>query len=276
MIAMYPIDQVREYVDRARKQEADARQQLNEAEYATAFWSKLLDLLSTGHHGQILLALRGGEEYTRRLRESGELACQIIEEVQSEAEKHAKKEASTFVQNFPNALREAGLEADPASRHPLYTLKKGFVRVEIDERMFTAKVKPRDGKEIVLGIDVAPLVSTLQAEVSRIFDRKQNHEVFLTNLYRAYKAALASEERAEGDELPLRKITKRLSKNRKHFAYDEFNVDLARLLQSGRLVTSGRKLHVNHTRNTRQGMLLYGLEQGGYIGFISFKKEGVE
>jgi len=71
----------------------------------------------------------------------------------------------------------------------------------------------------------------------------------------------------------LRRLTNRLAKNLNRFAADEFNVDLAQLVKSGSLVIDGRRMHLNHTRQIRQGMLLHGLEEGGYVGFISFKKE---
>jgi hypothetical protein len=64
-----------------------------------------------------------------------------------------------------------------------------------------------------------------------------------------------------------------MDKNLNHFSADEFNVDLARLVGEGRVDIEGRRLHLNHTRNARQGMLLRGMEEGGYVGFISFKRD---
>src|SRR5205814_1154830 len=95
----------------------------------------------------------------------------------------------------------------------------------------------------------------------------------LRSLHTAYAAVLRAEERPDGDELPLRRVTNRLAKNLNRFAADEFNVDLSRLVQRGDLVIEGKRLHLNHTRDQRQGMLLHGLESGGYVGFISFKTE---
>ena len=64
-----------------------------------------------------------------------------------------------------------------------------------------------------------------------------------------------------------------MAKNLTRFAADEFNVDLSRLVQRGDLAVEGKRVQLNHTRDRRQGMLLHGLESGGYVGFISFKTE---
>ena len=69
-------------------------------------------------------------------------------------------------------------------------------------------------------------------------------------------------------------VANRLSKNWARFRYDEFNVDLGNAVRSGETSIDKDRLHLNHTRDTRQGMLLHGLERSGYVGFISFKSEG--
>ena len=145
--------------------------------------------------------------------------------------------------------------------------------MDVDERECTARLAPRDGEEIVMGLDIRPLVEKLKAETDRLFGRQFQPEGLLKSIYTAYLAAIRAEGRPEGEEIPLRRVTNRLAKNLARFAADEFNVDLARLVTSANLVIDSKKMHVNHTRNARQGMLLRGLEQGGYVGFISFKKE---
>ena len=75
-----------------------------------------------------------------------------------------------------------------------------------------------------------------------------------------------------GEEIPLRRVTHRMSKNLTRFASDEFNIDLATAVRENELTIEGYQLHLAHTRNTRQGMLLYGMEGSGYVGFISFRK----
>ena len=170
-------------------------------------------------------------------------------------------------------MREAGLQIDSTSRHPTYTFNQGFLRAELDDRKFTARVVPRDGNELVVGLDLGLVVETLRSEQTRLFGRELDAHAFLRSLYTAYAAVLRAEGRSEGDEVPLRRVTNRLAKNLNRFAADEFNIDLSRLVQRGDLLVEGKRLHLNHTRDRRQGMLLHGLESGGYVGFVSFKTE---
>ena len=52
-------------------------------------------------------------------------------------------------------------------------------------------------------------------------------------------------------------------------------VDLARLVTSGpAAVPEAASLHLDHTKNDAEGLLLPGLEQRGYFGYISFDEGG--
>lgn len=268
------IQQIRQKAAWARKQEDAARERFQQTERARQFWESLADHLSAGNSTQILLHLRQAEGYVRHLKATSDPISPILEEIRRSAEQHATESASAFGREFPDLVRKAGLEIDSTSRHPRYTLKQGFLRVEVDDRDYTARVIPRDGEETVMGMDVVPLVEKIKAEIARIFDRQFQPDALVKSIYTAYIAALRSEGRQEGEEVPLRRVTNRLAKNLNRFAADEFNVDLARLIKSGHLTIDNKRMHLNHTRNQRQGMLLHGLEEGGYVGFVSFRKEG--
>ncbi|MCH8218271.1 MAG: hypothetical protein IH892_16050 [Planctomycetes bacterium] len=170
------------------------------------------------------------------------------------------------------ACDAAGVELDSNSRHPKYSIRE-FIQTVVDERKLEAQVTPRDAKSATIPLDVDPLVAHLQAEVRRLFETQRDPKRFLGGLRKAYKAALREEKKSPGDELPLRRVANRLSKNWARFRYDEFNVDLGNAVRSGKTSIDKDRLHLNHTRDTRQGMLLYGLEPSGYVGFISFKPE---
>ena len=148
--------------------------------------------------------------------------------------------------------------------------------MELDERGATATVVPRDGNETVVGLDLDLVVETLRAERTRLFDRQINPQSFLRRLVTAYNAILRTERRPVGDAVPLRRVANRLAKNLNHFAADEFNIDLSGLVRRGHTLVDGERLHLNHTRDRRQGMLLHGIESGGYVGFISFRPERKE
>ena len=61
-------------------------------------------------------------------------------------------------------------------------------------------------------------------------------------------------------------------KNVKGFRTDEFLVDLSRLAQDGPFEIDGRRLDLQQTKDTNQGMLLHGAAGRGYVGFIVFKE----
>ncbi len=267
------VKQIRQKAAWARKQEEVARERFQQAERARQFWESLATHLSAGHSAHVLLLLRQADGYVRHLKATSDPISSELEDIRRSAERHARESASAFGREFPDLVRKAGLEIDSTSRHPRYTLKQGFLRVEIDDRDYTARIIPRDGEETVMGMDVVPLVEKIKAEITRIFDRQFQPDALLKSIYTAYIAALRAEGRQEGEEVPLRRVTSRLAKNLKRFAADEFNVDLARLIKSGQLTINNKRMHLNHTRNQRQGMLLHGLEEGGYLGFLSFRKE---
>ncbi len=257
----------------AQTQEESVRAQLAQAEGIRRFWDELSTHLSAQNLANVLLVLRKNADYVQKLRISKDPTAGTLEEIRSDALTRSAEETKNFGRAFPEAIRQAGIEPDKLSRHPRYTFRQGFIRLEIDDREFTARLAPRDGEEIVLGMDVRPVVERLVAEEARIFRRQFQPDQLLRSIYTAYMASLKAERRPDGDEIPLRRVTNRLAKNLNRFAADEFNVDLAQLIKSGKLVVDGRRMHLNHTRHIRQGMLLQGLEEGGYVGFISFKQE---
>jgi hypothetical protein len=259
---------------RAAKDEAKkARDVLDAAERNKHFWDVLIGHVGRGELGSVHLHLEHNREYVRSLESQHDAAWPQIASLRSDAHEHAVSTARTLGRSFPEAARRAGLAIDSSSRHPRYTLHGGFIRLELDERRLVARIQTREGDEREYGLDLDLLVHTLQAESARLFDRELKPDAFLRSLHTAYSAVLRAEDLAEGTEVPIRKVTHRLGKNLNRFSGDEFNVDLARLIQSGHTTVDDRQLHLNHTRNTRQGMLLHGLEQGGYVGFISFNRE---
>ena len=258
---------------RASRQVDLAHQQLEQVRKALCFWDDLLVPLRQGHSAQALFLLRREAEFIRDLETTHDAAVQQLREVQRQLQQHARSSVASGTREFPAAARDAGIKIDNTSRHPTYTFHQGFLRLEMDEGKLTARVVPRDGNEVVFGLDLDLVIKTIRSEQTRLFDRKIDAQNFLRSLHTAYAAVLRTEGRLDGDELPLRRVVNRLAKNLNRFAADEFNVDLSRLVQRGDLLIDGKRVHLNHTRDPRLGMLLNGLESGGYVGFISFKIE---
>jgi len=261
----------------ARRQVSSAEQALVDARRAEGFWEALLRDLNANRPAAMLLTLREAGDYLLRLQRDDRAAAQLVDALKSEVEAKAKDQAAKFGRQFPELVRKQDFSRqfpiDPTSRHPRYTFEHSFLQVDVDERQCIAKITPRDGDEIVIGLDVEQVVKRVGEELVRLFLRQPDLGALLRSIYTAYVAVLRAENRPEGDAVPLRRVSNRLAKNVNRFAADEFNVDLARLLQDGKTEIEGKRLHVDHTRNARQGMLLHAMEVGGYVGFISFKHD---
>lgn len=257
----------------ARAETERARAALEAANRAESFWTELVGHVVRNELGSVLLHLNRSGEFLQSLRTGDDQTLEQLDQLRNSAAASARGTASRFGRLFPASARNAGLRIDPSSRHPKYTFYNGFVRLELDEKKLVAKLQSREGEQVEYGLDLDLIIAALKAEISRIFERDLNPESFLRSLHKAYTAVLRSDKLSDGTEVPIRRVSNRLGKNLSRFSTDEFNVDLARVVQSGHTSVEGRQLHLNHTRNTRQGMLLHGLEQGGYVGFISFKTE---
>lgn len=260
---------VQEQAARAKDAEAAARARLAQASRARKFWEALAGALDGGRPAAALLLARRAADH---LGELGD-AAPLLTAVRESAEQQAREQAATFERAFPAALHAAGVVLDPDARHPRYTFRDGFLRVTVDADAFTATIAPRDGHTMTMALDAEPLAAAVQAELDRLFGRSRESAAFLRCLYEVYDAILTAEGLPAGSAVPLRKLTAQLAKRERRFAADEFNVDLGRLVAAGAAVIDGQRLVLQHTRATSAGLLLCGLEQGGYAGFLSFVRE---
>lgn len=256
-----------------REETKRTRLALEAAERHQAFWDGLVGHLTKGELGSVLVHLRSHRDYVESMAADQDPIASDLEALRNYAHMSATSNAREFGRIFPEAARRAGLVIDSSSRHPKYTFRDRFIWLELDEKRLVVRLQSRDGDAREFGLDLDLIVGALRGEESRLFEREFNAEAFLRSVYRAYSAVLRAEKLAEGTDVPIRRVTHRLGKNLNRFSTDEFNVDLAKAIQSGHTSVDGLQLHLNHTRNTRQGFLLHGLEQGGYVGFISFKRE---
>lgn len=245
---------------------------LKKARRSEEVWQRLFDAQKSGYSAAIYNIFRRESDWFTQLREDNDEIIPLLELLYRDSEVKATNTVRQFASLFPNACDKAGVKLDHSSRHPNYSIGK-FVHTLVNEQRLEVQVTPRDAKSVNLPADIDPLVTHLEMEVKRLFKTKRDPKQFLIGLRTAYHAVLREEKKSLGDELPLRRVANRLSKNRAHFRYDEFNVDLGNVVRSGKTKIDNVRLQINHTRNTRQGMLLYGLERSGYIGFISFKPE---
>ena len=266
------IDQVRELHAQAK---VDTQRLKTDAEVAAQTeraWAEFLTFLDKGWTLHLLALLEKEAPRLKKMRAENHPAIPAIED----AYRRVKEERDRIFRRFPSLLEEAfansGLSIDPTSRHPKYTLESGFFRLEIDEQRQTARLSDHEGRLAEIPADVQAVVETVRRERQRLFDRKYNAKKFLQTLRSQYKAIIRKEKQPDGSSVPIRHITRRLGKKVKRFRTDEFLVDLSRLAQDGPFEIDGRRLDLQQTKDTNQGMLLHGAAGRGYIGFIVFKE----
>jgi hypothetical protein len=189
---------------------------------------------------------------------------------------YAKEKVEVVKRRYPSyleaACRSADLALDPESRHPTYKLEQQFFQLKVDEQKWVARLSDYEGRLADLPADVYAVVEVLNRERERIFRRKFDGPKFLKRLRSQYLAVVKRDKQADGASIPIRHITQRLGKNAKGFRSDEFLVDLSRLVEKGPMDIDGYRLDLQQTKDTNQGMLLYGVAARGYIGFVVFRK----
>jgi hypothetical protein len=261
---------------RSRADEVRAKQISEQAQRATSVWTHLVDFQARDWPAHMASLFMKEAAYFQTLEASGDERWQKLAQLRQVVQDRAKVALKRFPLEFEQACEEARLNLDTTSRHPRYTIRN-FIRIEVDEDHLQARVTPRNGERRDIPTDVPAIVQHLVDQNHRLFEREFRPTKFLHALLTAYQAALREDTREGellfGEEIPLRRVTNRMSKNLSRFSADEFNVDLATAIRQNQLTVDGYRLHVSQTRNTRQGMLLYGMDESGYVGLIKFSKD---
>lgn len=208
----------------------------------------------------------------KKLRAENHPAIPTLEEIYQAA----KDQAATVRRRFPAYLEEAcnanNLSIDHESRHPRYSFERGFFKLEVDDRGGMARLSDHEGQLGEFPADIGAIIEIVQREHHRIFGRPFEGDKFLKKLRRQYLAVVKKVGQTDGASVPIRHITHRLGKNEKGFRTDEFLIDLSRLVEKGPIEIDGRRLDLQQTKDTNQGMLLLGAAGRGYIGFVIFKE----
>lgn len=266
------LDQIRDMHGIAKENAQRLKMEADQAAQAEKIWADFERFLSKGWALHILALSEKEALRLNKMREENHPKIPFIEE----ACRIAKVESERILRRYPalleEACRSASLVIDSNSRHPKYGFESGFFCLQIDEKKCMARLSDYEGRLADLPADVPVVVETIQREHKRIFGRSFNGHKFLKSLRTQYKALIKKEKQADGAIVPIRHITRRLGKNVKGFRTDEFLVDLSQLAENGPLEIDGRRLDLQQTRDTNQGMLLHGAAARGYIGFIVFKE----
>jgi hypothetical protein len=266
------IDLAREQLGTAREKTKNIKLQLEDATKTEKVWEDLALFASRKWFLHTLDLLdKQGPALQKTVATKPEL-LPILDTARLTAESGADDVIRRYPAYLEESFREARLPLDADSRHPRYTLEKKFFLLEIDEKKRIAKLSDNEGRLVELPADIGAIVETVQREYKRIFGRPFKGTEFLRLLRMQYLAIMKKEKQLDGASIPIRRITSRLGKNLKGFRTDEFLADLSRLIEQGPFEIDGRRLDLQQTKDTNQGMLLHTASGRGYIGFVVFKE----
>jgi hypothetical protein len=252
-----------------------AQRSLREHRSVERFLQTLVQHLEDGQPGTALLLLERERRNLRLAADAGAETADLFQALQASVEQAAAAIAADFERTFPAAAEAAGVPVDRTSRHPRYTFKDGFLTVELRPSPHRVVITPRDGGPITAAVDVTPAVERVRAELRRLFERPLDADALLRRIDAAYRAVIGGSGASDGEDVPIRAVAN-LLRERKGFRLDEFNVDLARLVTRPEPSDSrGRLLKLSQTKHTASGLLLHGLETGGYVGYVAFRNRTV-
>lgn len=261
-----------EFTLEARKRAEQLQNEWQTADGVRIFWDTLAGYIAKGWVCHIQDQLDNEKERLRQWRTVGHPAITTLENLYRDAKSAADMAMIAFPSDLETACTHSELEIDRTSREPHYTFQNGFLELDVDTAKHLAHVKDREAKLVTVPADIGAVIEVVTAEQQRLFGRPFEGDKFLRKLRSNYQAVLRKEGLADGEVLPIRRITHRLGKNEKGFHTDEFLIDLSKLLEQGPLEIDGAKLDLQQTKDINQGILLHGVGSHGYIGFIVFRK----
>jgi len=193
----------------------------------------------------------------------------LLEKLIERAEPLLREAMDEMPRDLPAAMDVAGVALDASARHPIYTTDNGFITIDVDDRRFQATITSRGGSPRRTPADVP----TILAEVVKLRERLfggQRTVMTPDALLAAYETARQRAGLGAGADVPLAEVRDALASGKQAVPPDEFNVDLGRILAETTRYGSPR-FAVSNTRDMKRGVLLYGMEQAGYVGYLRFE-----
>lgn len=267
-----PPDPIKQCAEAAQEKAKQLKQQADDAAKAAGIWSRLLECRDQGLWFCLRTLIEDERVFFHRLRESADPVVESLEKLYKEAKEQTEDLLLSLPRDIEKLAEREGLALDRSSRHPKYTLKEGFITLQIDEAKRVAKISNYEVKITEVPADIGLIGEVLKSEEKRLFARKFDGAKFLQKLRATYVAILKKEKRPDGDPVPLRTITRKLASNDKGFRRDEFLIDLSKLAMEGPAEVSGFRFELQQTKDANQGMLLYGPAGRGMVNLLIFNK----
>lgn len=174
------------------------------------------------------------------------------------------------------AATKAGLEFDRSSQHPRYQLAGGFFRLTIDDKKRVAILQGPERKYPQIPADVTTVIRLVQGEIKRVCGRSLDRPKYIAKILAVYRSFLKASGQEIGAPMPVRTLLRALLDKSPKYQPDEFSYDLADVVTNGPLECEGLRMEIQHTRENKAGMLLFGGGTGAYVGFVLFRKVGNE
>ncbi|MCX8156083.1 MAG: hypothetical protein N3J91_06525 [Verrucomicrobiae bacterium] len=273
-ITSQPADWLAETRSQARERAARAKTEAEAAARAQAIWEKLASNVEKKWWFHIRAILEQEAAFFHQLRETANNVAPHLEGLYEEAKKQTEELLLQLPRDMERMAANHQLPLDRSqSRHPRYKFRDGFITVEIDELKRLARIKDYEERLAELPPDTEAIAEVLKREDHRLFGRRFDGAEFLACLRKHYLAILKKNKQADGDPVPLRHIARRMADKKRHFRRDEFLIDLSRLVVEGPAEVDGMRFDLQQTKDTEQGMLLYGPAGRGMVNLLIFRKE---
>jgi hypothetical protein len=232
--------------------------QLSEVTHHQKIWNDLITFVRKDWPQHILSLLNREAPFFDKAESENPLVKEALQEIK----KNSLEKTESVQNRFPSFLDEAchssGLPLDRISRDPRYTFENGFFILEIDHKSRMARLSDYEGKLDEFPADIGAIIEAVSREHKRVFAKPFDGKSFLRKIRNQYTAIIKKEKLQDGYAIPIRRITQRLGKNEKGFRTDVFVIQLSRLIEQGPLEIEARRLDLQQTKDTNQGMLLHG------------------
>ncbi|NLH74838.1 MAG: hypothetical protein GX456_17450 [Verrucomicrobia bacterium] len=261
-------------MSQARERAIRAKTEAEAAVRAQAIWEKLASNVEKKRWFHIRAILEQEATFFHQLRESANSVVPHLEALYKQSKQHTEELLLQLPRDMEQMAEQHQLPLDRSqSRHPRYKFREGFITVEIDEQKRIARIKDYEERLAELPPDMEAIAEVLKREDQRLFGRSFDGEQFLRRLRKHYLAILKMNKQADGEPVPLRHIVRRIAHRERHFRRDEFLIDLSRLVVEGPAEVEGMRFDLQQTKDTEQGMLLYGPAGRGMVNLLIFRKE---
>lgn len=248
---------------RFERETTELQTRLKEVQQLQRFTASVAASEAAAHPSEALRLLSAGDKQLKLLAKYDPAAAADVDRRKAALRSEVEEQLAELPATLPAAVAAVGLELDPASRHPNYSFLEGLIELKFDKSKLEATLLPRDGRRLAFAIDPAPLAAHIKAEADRLTGRPFDAEEFLARISTAYQTVKRSALSGDGG-ISLKELVAELAKS-KDFRADEFNVDLSRLLRDE---ASVGRIWLDNTRDPKNGLLLWKLDQRGYYGYM--------